>query len=172
MVIHTLTMVVSSLSPMIHCKTRLVLPEPTGLANNGLSYGTMTADGLRALLQCGLPKNHPRVVAAQAWLERNFSAIENPGTFNPDREVLRNATYYYWAWTVAHAFDRADIRVFEQQGKTIHWAEELAEELIQRQQSDGTWMNRYSDAREDDPLVTTPWAAAALAICRKVITTQ
>jgi squalene-hopene/tetraprenyl-beta-curcumene cyclase len=136
------------------------------------SYGTMTADGLRALLQCGLSKNHPRIVTAQAWLERNFSTIENPGTFNPDREVLRNATYYYWVWTVAHAFDRADIRVFEQQGKTIHWAEELAEELIQRQQSDGTWLNRYSDAREDDPLVATPWAAAALAICRKVITTQ
>lgn len=136
------------------------------------SYGTMTADGLRALLQCGLPEDHSRIVAARMWLERNFSATENPGTFNPDREVLRNATYYYWAWAAAHAFDRAGIREFEQQGKTIRWAEELAKELIQRQQPDGTWFNRYTDAREDDPLVATPWAASALAICRKVITTQ
>jgi len=136
------------------------------------SYGTMTADGLRALLQCGLPKDHPRVIAALTWLERNFYVTENPGTFNPDREVLRNATYYYWAWAIAHAFDRVGIREFEQNGKTVNWTEELAEELLRQQRPDGTWANRYTDAREDDPLVATPWSAAALAICRKALTTR
>ena len=29
------------------------------------SYGTMTADGLRILIRCGLPATHPRVVAAR-----------------------------------------------------------------------------------------------------------
>ena len=134
------------------------------------SYGTMTADGLRALLQCGLPKDHPRVVAARTWLERRFSISDNPGTFNPDREVLRNATYYYWSWSVAHAFDRLGLKEFEQNGKTVHWAIELAAELLRRQQSDGTWTNTYTDAREDDPLVATSWAAAALAICCKAST--
>ena len=33
------------------------------------SYGTMTGDGLRALLQCGLKPDHPRVVAAKKWLQ-------------------------------------------------------------------------------------------------------
>jgi len=133
------------------------------------SYGTMTADGLRALVQCGLPRDHPRVSAALAWLERNFSAVQNPGTFNDDREVLRNATYYYWAWAVAHAFARVGVRELERDGGTVRWAGDLAEELISRQRADGSWANRYTDAREDDPLVATPWAAAALAVCRGVI---
>jgi squalene-hopene/tetraprenyl-beta-curcumene cyclase len=117
-------------------------------------------------LQCGLPKDHPRVVAALEWLERNFSAGDNPGNFTEDREVLRNATYYYWVWAVAHAFTRAGVREFKQGDRTIRWAEELAVELLKRQRPDGTWVNPYTDATEDDPLVATPWAAAALAICK------
>jgi hypothetical protein len=92
--------------------------------------------------------------------------------FNPDREVLRNATYYYWVWAVAHAFDRIGIREFTHHGKTIRWTEELGTELLRRQYSDGSWTNAYTDAQEDDPLIATPWAAAALAICRKTITDQ
>jgi squalene-hopene/tetraprenyl-beta-curcumene cyclase len=130
------------------------------------SYGTMTADGLRALIQCGLGKEHPRVVAAQKWLENNFSPVRNPGEFNEDREVLRDATYYYWAWAVAHAFSRVGLRKLRRDGGGVSWAQELAVELVERQLPDGSWSNRFTDAREDDPLVATPWAAAALAICR------
>ena len=36
------------------------------------SYGSTTADGLRALLRCGLSHDHPRVSAARAWLEATF----------------------------------------------------------------------------------------------------
>ncbi len=32
------------------------------------SYGSATADGLRALLRCGVPIDHPRVVAVRGWL--------------------------------------------------------------------------------------------------------
>ena len=52
----------------------------------------MTADGLRALLRCGLSHDHPRVVAARDWLVRNFSAESNPGEFPGDRAVLQDAT--------------------------------------------------------------------------------
>ncbi|MGC8863547.1 MAG: hypothetical protein ACP5R5_12340, partial [Armatimonadota bacterium] len=38
------------------------------------SYGSMTADGLRALARCGLPSDHPRVQAARRWLLNNLSA--------------------------------------------------------------------------------------------------
>lgn len=122
------------------------------------SYGTMTADGLRSLLRCGLPAEHPRVVAARRWLDANFSATDNPGRFAADREVLRNATYYYWAWAAAHAY-----MALNDNGK---WSTELAEELIRRQRPDGSWANSFTDAKEDDPLVATAWASAALAICR------
>jgi hypothetical protein len=133
------------------------------------SYGTMTADGLRALLQCGLPADHPRAAAALGWLERNFTAPHNPGSFAEDREALRDATYYYWAWSAAHAFARAGVRDFDRGGVKVRWAEDLAEELLRRQRADGAWINGYTDAKEDDPLIATPWAAASLAICREVI---
>jgi len=136
------------------------------------SYGTMTADGLRALIRCGLPIDHPRVVAARNWLEANFTVKTNPGNFTTDREVLREATYYYWCWAVAHAF----LGLRREQGQPSptepEWAEALGEELIRRQKPDGSWINRYTDAKEDDPLVATPWAAAALAICRWALTSE
>ena len=52
---------------------------------------------------------------------------------------------------------------------SVKWAELMVEELLSRQRTDGTWVNAYTDAKEDDPLVTTPWAASCLAICRQVI---
>jgi squalene-hopene/tetraprenyl-beta-curcumene cyclase len=134
------------------------------------SYGTMTADGLRALVRCGLPADHPRAVAARRWLERHFSATDNPGQWEPDRAVLQNATYYYWAWSVSHAFMGLSIEQIETAEGKVRWAEVMANELIRRQKHDGSWTNQYTDSREDDPLVATPWAAAALAVCRYVIT--
>ena len=134
------------------------------------SYGTMTADGLRALIQCGLPPDSPRVTAARRWLEAHFTATTNPGSFNEDREVLRNATYYYYCWAVAHAFQHLGVRAVETPSGKVNWAESLTNELIHRQRPDGTWTNRFTDAKEDDPLISTPWAASALAICRRSLT--
>ena len=134
------------------------------------SYGSMTANGLRALLQCGLPADHPRVAAARRGLERNFSAKTHPGTFAPEREVFRESYYYYYTWSVAHAFLHLGARVIETKDGKVDWAAALAEELIRRQRPDGSWDNRYTDAKEDDPLVATPAAAAALAICRRALT--
>jgi hypothetical protein len=133
------------------------------------SYGSMTADGLRALLACGLSPEHPRVVAARRWLERNFTTKTNPGIFADDREVLRNATYYYYLWSVAHAFSRLGVVEIETQVGRLDWAHALACELIDRQGPDGSWINSFTDAKEDDPLVASAWAAAALANCRQVL---
>jgi hypothetical protein len=110
------------------------------------------------------------VTAARRWLERRFSAAHNPGTFRPEREVLRDATYYYWCWAVAHAFAGLDAKQIEGPAGAVDWASALADELMRRQRPDGSWVNRYTDAKEDDPLVATAWAAAALAICRESMT--
>ncbi|MBW1809392.1 MAG: hypothetical protein JRJ87_14450 [Deltaproteobacteria bacterium] len=133
------------------------------------SYGTMTGDGLRALLQCGLKPDHPRVVAAKKWLQKNFSLKTNPGTFEKNREELREATYYYYIWSIAHALTRLGIVELETRQGKIKWAELMADELVKRQKSNGSWVNRFTDAKEDDPLVSTPWAVTALVICRQVI---
>ena len=130
------------------------------------SYGSATADGLRALLQCGLSSDHPRVTAARRWLERHFSASVNPGTFNADRELLRNAYYHYYCWSVAHALRHSRLQTIETKSGPVRWAHVLAEELLRRQNADGSWSSRFTDAREDDPLVATPFAAAALVITR------
>jgi squalene-hopene/tetraprenyl-beta-curcumene cyclase len=130
------------------------------------SYGSATADGLRALLRCGLPPDHPRVASARRWLERHFSASSHPGTFEGAREVERDATYYYYAWSVAHAFRALGIAKVGPSGREFAWAEALARELVRRQQGDGSWSNRFTASKEDDPLVATSFAAGALGICR------
>jgi hypothetical protein len=134
------------------------------------SYGSMTADGVRALIRCGLASDHPRVTAARRWLEKRFTAQHNPGVFEPSREVLRDATYYYWCWSAAHAFAALGARHIKTARGDADWAAALADELTKRQRPDGSWINRYTDAKEDDPLIAAAWASAALAICREVMT--
>lgn len=134
------------------------------------SYGSMTADGVRALIRCGLPLDHPRVTAARRWLERNFRADTNPGVFEPDREVQRDSVYYYWCWAAAHALAALQVRMLRTDTGDVDWATEMAGELLKRQRPSGVWVNRFTDAKEDDPLVATPWASSALSICREVIT--
>ncbi len=134
------------------------------------SYGSMTADGLRALIRCELPFSHPRLKAARRWLEYNFRADTNPGAFQSVREPLRDAYYYYYCWSVAHAFMALGVEEIHTKDGTVNWARELAEELLRRQRPDGSWSNHYTDAMEDDPLIATPFAAAALAICSRVLT--
>jgi hypothetical protein len=130
------------------------------------SYGSTTADGLRALLRCGLSRDHPRVAAARAWLEGHFSAAFHPGVFESAREVDRDATYFYYAWSVAHAFRSLGIKEIHSQGRSVAWADALSQELIRRQRGDGTWTNRFTASKENDPLVATSFAAGALGICR------
>ncbi len=136
------------------------------------SYGTMTADGLRALLRCGLAEDHPRVVAARNWLTQNFSAAHNPGAFAADRAVLQDATWYYWTWAAAHAFLALHLERFHTRDGPVVWPKAFAHELLGRQHPDGSFVNRFTDAKEDDPLVATSWAAAALAIGRAMTTGQ
>ena len=140
------------------------------------SYGTMTADGLRALLRCGLAADHPRVAAARKWLAQNFSAAHNPASnasaFAADRAVLRDATWYYWTWAASHAFLAVGLERFQARDGPVVWPEAFARELLGRQRADGAWANRFTDAKEDDPLVATSWATAALAIGRAMTVGQ
>ncbi|MCA9539282.1 MAG: terpene cyclase/mutase family protein [Myxococcales bacterium] len=123
------------------------------------SYGSMTADGLRALRRVGGPADAPRLAAADAWLVAHFDPEHPGGDYPPPREVLRRSVYYYWAWTTAHALkDRGDRARLDR----------LADAVLARQDKDGAWRNPATDLREDDPLVATPFAMAALAIARFV----
>ncbi len=133
------------------------------------SYGSPTADGVRALVRCGLAHDHPRVLAARAWLVRNFSARTNPGNFEPALAPDRDAALNYWCWSVSHAFRLLGVTTVGQGSEQAHWAPLLADELLRRQLPDGSWRNPYSFMKEDDPLIATTLAAAALANCRAVV---
>ena len=136
------------------------------------SYGSMTADGLRALLRCGFAENHPRVAAARTWLVRNFSAAHNPGAFATDRAVLQDATWYYWTWAASHAFLAVRLERLDTRDGPVAWPKAFTRELLARQRPDGSWVNRFTDAKEDDPLIATSWATSALAIGRAIATGQ
>jgi hypothetical protein len=97
------------------------------------SYGSATADGLRALLRCGLAVDHPRVAAARTWLQTHFSVLKHPGECEPGRELDLEATYYYFTWSASHAFRALGVREFQVNGRLIAWAEGLAQELMRRQ---------------------------------------
>jgi squalene-hopene/tetraprenyl-beta-curcumene cyclase len=129
------------------------------------SYGSATADGLRALLACGLPVDHPRVVAARDWLARHFSAEVHAGRFPEDRHVFRDACFFYYAWSVAAALEAVGVERVRAAAGPVAWRQPLAAALVARQGGDGSWTNAHRAVREDDPLVATAFAVAALRIC-------
>jgi squalene-hopene/tetraprenyl-beta-curcumene cyclase len=136
------------------------------------SYGSTTADGLRALMLCGRPADDPRVAAVRAWLEANFRSNSHPGKYAEDREHNRGAVYYYYCCSVARALLAARLEELRTTRGQVRWAEELADELVRRQRPDGSWINPLVPQREDDPLVATALAGLALASCRESLTTQ
>ncbi len=129
-----------------------------------VSYGSTTADGLRALLLCGEASDSPRVQAARRWLDRRFNPAVHPGEYPERREAARQSPYFYYVHSLTEAWLR-----LPPSPDTIAQARALAEELISRQAEDGSWKNSAVDVREDDPLVATPMALLALRGCLDVI---
>ena len=133
------------------------------------AYGSMTADGLRALIRTGVPVDDPRVQRAAAWLERHFDATRNPGAFPPVAEVRRASAYFYWTWTASHALRLLGRRTLATEAGPVDWPIALARELLRRQRADGSWKNPSGEMREDDPVVATAFALAALGNVRIVL---
>jgi hypothetical protein len=131
-----------------------------------VSYGSMTADGVRALLRLGATPVDPPVAEAAAWLERHFDASANPGAFVAGAEVRQASSYYYWSWTAAHALRALGKPELMTAHGPVRWAQALSAELLRRQRDDGGWRNDSTEMREDDPVVATSFAMAALAVCR------
>lgn len=127
------------------------------------SYGSATADGLRALLLCRRGRHDDevgqRAKLAAGWLRTGFQAEKHPGWYAPPMESNRNAVYFYYAASVAKAFRAADLGL--PAGRS-----ELAAALARRQRPDGSWANAIELVRENDPLVATSQALSALAALR------
>jgi squalene-hopene/tetraprenyl-beta-curcumene cyclase len=136
------------------------------------SYGSMTADGIRGLLACGVSADNARLRAAREWLEAHFRVDRHPGTYVEAREGLRNSVYFYYVWSVAEAAHTFGIDKIPTPEGNVPWAEALADDLTRRQADWGSWTNPVGAQREDDPLVATSMAMSALAICRTSLKTE
>ena len=129
------------------------------------SYGSTTADGVRALLAAGVNVDSPRVQAARKWLIQNFDPDKNPGEFPEARRRWRDGLLYYWGWSASLAL----LKTTPPGERRALWATELADAILSRQKPDGTWSNPEALLLEDDPLVATFMAIGTLARCKAAI---
>jgi len=166
-----------------------VVDGPASSGPRFRSYGTMTADGLRALLRCGLSPSHPRVRAARRWLERALRrssrrertadrrsaqvasserrfSMDPPGRYPPGRASDRLSAAFYWRWSLAHAFRALARPRLQTPDGPCFWPSLLARDLLASQRPDGSWSNAHTLLKEDDPLVATCLALGALSLAR------
>jgi len=126
------------------------------------SYGSTTADGLRALTLSAHPLDElAEIPDAQHWLKEHFRPDTHPGIYVPAHERHRDAVYFYYAASVARA-----LRGSPAISTPPRWSDDLAKELLKRQREDGSWANPVELVRENDPIVATGHAMIALAQCR------
>jgi squalene-hopene/tetraprenyl-beta-curcumene cyclase len=122
------------------------------------SYGTATVDGLLGLQLCGLSPDHPRVVAAVAWLTRHSDLSNVPGLSQSvdGADWGKGLRFYYFARMaeVASALPGPAATTLRR---------DLVKELLRFQSADGSWRNEVNTMREDDPLVATALALEALS---------
>lgn len=140
-------------------------PMP-GVRGRFRSYGSMTADGFRALRLVLTPADASRLAAAAEWLRRHFEPSRAAGDYAPDRSIQRDAVFFYQSWSLAHALLESSPAEIDTGRGRVRWGPALAQALLARQAGDGHFENPATDLREDDPLLATPLAMAALGIVR------
>ena len=129
-------------------------------ATGGLrSYGSMTYAGLKSMIFAGVGPDDPRVKAATTWIGKNYTLLSNPGLGDS------GLYYYYHTFAKALAAMKTD-RVADAKGVGHDWRSELINELAQRQQRDGSWLNKNERWLEGDANLVTAYALLALSYCR------
>ncbi len=145
------------------------LPQPNGNVIYP-SYGSASADGLRTLLNLGMPADDPRVVAAAGWFRNNWSLTRNPG-FPEDTELpYEEAIYFYYLHGLARGLDALGEHPFETaDGKKREWARDMILALAFRQLDGGLFRNEEPTMGEDEPTIATPLALMCLQTCDRVL---
>jgi len=128
--------------------------------NGGLrSYASMTYAGLKSMIYAGVGPDDQRVKAAFRWLQNHYDLESNPG--------MGNAGLYYYYHTFAKALAAMGLKELEDEAGVKHnWRADLINELAQRQQSDGSWINENDRWLEGDANLVTGYALLALSYCQ------
>jgi hypothetical protein len=129
------------------------------------SYGSMTADGFRALRHLMRGEDATRLVAARDWLLRHFDPARAAGDYATDRGVQQDAVYYYQSWSLAHALAESSPESIDTPRGRIAWGEALATTLLARQRpgrqlrQPGDGSARGRPAARDRRWPSRPWAS-------------
>jgi squalene-hopene/tetraprenyl-beta-curcumene cyclase len=126
-------------------------------ADGGLrSYGSMTYAGLKSMVHAGLTADDPRVKAALGWLARHYDLKSNPG--------MGDAGLYYYYHLMAKSLDALGQQHFvDDGGKKHYWRAELTAELANRQNENGSWVNKNNRFLESDANLVTAFALLSLS---------
>ena len=122
------------------------------------SSGSMSYAGLLSFIYAEIPREDPRIKAAQAWLSEHFTLSENPG--------LGKQGLFYYYHLMAKALVASGVKTLETGGKTHHWARELGIELINRQESGGFWVNDTGRWMEKNQVLVTSYCLLTLELLR------
>lgn len=118
-------------------------------------YGSATTDGLLAALAVGARPEEPLITTNLAWLQRIHRVDANPGiAAGPLQGFARAMVGSYRAGSAA---------VFARLGGPSGWREAMIDAVLSDQRPDGSWQNPELLQKEDDPIVASAFAIAALA---------
>lgn len=135
----------------------IVIAGPDGKERTALrSYGSMSYAGLLAFIYADMEPGDPRIAAVMSWLQKNFTLEENPGM------NAQGLYYYYHTMSKALAITGTE-HLVTPEGRKIDWKEDLALEVLSRQQTDGSWINEESNRwMEGNPVLVTAYSLLTL----------
>jgi squalene-hopene/tetraprenyl-beta-curcumene cyclase len=122
------------------------------------SSGSMSYAGLLSFIYAEIPAEDPRVTAAHAWLQANFTLAENPG--------LGKQGLFYYYHLMAKALTASGVQTLATNGTTHNWPRELGIELINRQESGGFWVNDTGRWMEKNEVLVTAYCLLTLELLR------
>jgi squalene-hopene/tetraprenyl-beta-curcumene cyclase len=138
--------------------------EPERLPDGTLripSYGSMTYAGLLSFLNAGVTRDDPRVRAAYAWIQRNYTLEENPGLSRKPENRKQGLYYYFHTFAKAlNAWGEPELKSAD--GVSHLWARDLAERLVALQKPEGFWVNDVPRWWETEPVLVTSYSLMAL----------
>lgn len=117
-------------------------------------YGSATADGLLAALATGVGADDPLIAKNLDYLRGIHATDRNPGIGpGPLQGFSKAMTGYYRAGAS---------RVFDRLGGPAGWRQAMIDAVLADQRPDGSWSNPEFLQKEDDPIIATALALAAL----------
>jgi squalene-hopene/tetraprenyl-beta-curcumene cyclase len=126
-------------------------------------YGTCTADAILALRAAGVGAEDPRLQAAQEWLLGHHRLDRVPGLPESEDNGWALSLRYYYRAAAARAL--ALMNATEAPAGS-DWRLDMIAAFAKEQRPDGSFVNRGSQMKEDDPYVATALVLHALADLR------